>query len=800
MDSNNESTGYNNIHLMPINLMPGDCKSAGMTVARIAGYMLGFFFIVFLCNFLHILLRPLSQPRLISECIVGFFLSNLPFVRPQIDKLIVQALDFVVDFGMICHMFVVGLETDPLIFSQIPLREAKVASSAVLTTFVLASLLTPFIKFPESPNYIFNFCLATILSGTASPLLTRLITDLKIGKSDIGRFVVSAGVHSDLISTILISFGYIFFDPYNSFSSRKSLVILSMICTLTIQIILAAKLTPVFMNWVNHENPEGKPMKGSHLVLSIAYIVIISGFSPNFGGYNKVLSAFIAGVFMPRDGRIARMIIGKVNYFITTIFNPLFFFWVGLQIDFSRSRASHLDTWGKFFSLYLLSTVGKVLGSLVSGVFLGFHWPESVAIGLLLNIKGRFQVYLALTAWSINLTSISTSIAMVFSALLTVVYAPLIVAKIIERARKRSPTQRMALQWLQPTNELRILLCLRGSQNVMSAINFMEISRGPADPGIVVYTTDMVELTEKVAATLTHGQGADAITVTDPEVREMREQITNAVDAYLSEDKDGISHRRMLALSTINNMHQDVCILAEDLHVSLIVLPFHKHLEADGRLNAGHSGFRHVNRKVLRNSPCSVAILVDRGLGSTTISRSTTSLAAAVIFIGGKDDREALAFAGRVARHPGVKLTVIRFLLEVSGDSVSSKISRAKANSTEHQEEMKVDDECFAEFYDRHVAGGRVAYMEKYLINSGQTFSTLRSFEGQYGLFIVGRGGRVNSVLTVGMNDWEECPELGPIGDILSAPDFSISASVLIIQQHSLKSELDGLHEEFSVM
>ena len=195
-----------------------------------------------------------------------------------------------------------------------------------------------------------------------------------------------------------------------------------------------------------------------------------------------------------------------------------------------------------------------------------------------------------------------------------------------------------------------------------------------------------------------------------------------------------------------------------------------------------------------------MAILVDRGLGSTTISRSTTSLAAAVIFIGGKDDREALAFAGRVARHPGVKLTVIRFLLEVSGDSVSSKISRAKANSTEHQEEMKVDDECFAEFYDRHVAGGRVAYMEKYLINSGQTFSTLRSFEGQYDLFIVGRGGRVNSVLTVGMNDWEECPELGPIGDILSAPDFSISASVLIIQQHSLKSELDGLHEEFSVM
>lgn len=171
-----------------------------------------------------------------------------------------------------------------------------------------------------------------------------------------------------------------------------------------------------------------------------------------------------------------------------------------------------------------------------------------------------------------------------------------------------------------------------------------------------------------------------------------------------------------------------------------------------------------------------------------------------MIFIGGKDDREALAFAGRVACHPGVKLTVIRFLLEAAGDSVSSIVTMARANTAEHQEEMKVDDECFADFYDRHVAGGHVAYMEKYLSNSGQAFSTLRSLESQYGLFIVGRGGRVNSLLTVGMNDWEECPELGPIGDILSASDFSTTASVLVIQQHSLKGELDGLQEEFSIM
>ena len=38
------------------------------------------------------------------------------------------------------------------------------------------------------------------------------------------------------------------------------------------------------------------------------------------------------------------------------------------------------------------------------------------------------------------------------------------------------------------------------------------------------------------------------------------------------------------------------------------------------------------------------------------ISRWVT-LFAAVIFIGGKEDREALAYAGRVACHPGIKLS-----------------------------------------------------------------------------------------------------------------------------------------------
>lgn len=179
------------------------------------------------------------------------------------------------------------------------------------------------------------------------------------------------------------------------------------------------------------------------------------------------------------------------------------------------------------------------------------------------------------------------------------------------------------------------------------------------------------------------------------------------------------------------------------------------------------------------------------------ISTTSLSLHVAVIFIGGRDDREALSYASHIARHPGVKLTVLRFLLDTTNaNPIRPRLFAIRVlNPDKQEEEMKLDDEFFAGFYEKHV-GGQVAYTEKYLANSGETMSALQSLEGLYGLIIVGRGGRENSILTAGMNDWEQCPELGPVGDILSGPTFDISASILIIQQHSPKEELDG----FSVM
>ena len=84
---------------------------------------------------------------------------------------------------------------------------------------------------------------------------------------------------------------------------------------------------------------------------------------------------------------------------------------------------------------------------------------------------------------------------------------------------------------------------------------------------------------------------------------------------------------------------------------------------------------------------------MDRGFRFTEkISRSSVSNVA-IIFIGGKDDREALAYAGRVAWHPGVKLTVIRFLVDKNSENAPRRVNHA-ASMAGQEEEMRLDDEC----------------------------------------------------------------------------------------------------------
>ena len=352
-----------------------------------------------------------------------------------------------------------------------------------------------------------------------------------------------------------------------------------------------------------------------------------------------------------------------------------------------------------------------------------------------------------------------------------------------------------------------------------------------------LYAVDMVQMTDQTAAAIVKGGRFDGVTVVDEEVSEMRKLIGEALDAYQSECGGcaKVKVRRLLALSSFPDMHSDMCICAEDAMAALVLLPFHKAQRSDGSMEPGHHGFRVVNQKVLQLAPCSVGVVVDRGLGgkhaaavvsgsSSQQSQTQAAAAVVVVFIGGADDREALTLASLMSKHPGVRLTALRVVQNATAQArarartslFESKGSRpgggggmmgAPASSALGQEEaqMQVDDKFFAEFYRKHVAGSKqpgaavaaIGYLEKHVADGAELVAVLRGMQADYRLFIVGRGRDRSSVLTEGLDEWAECLELGPVGDILASSDFSTTASVLIVQQYDAKKHYKVIDEEF---
>ncbi|CAD6226342.1 unnamed protein product [Miscanthus lutarioriparius] len=263
--------------------------------------------------------------------------------------------------------------------------------------------------------------------------------------------------------------------------------------------------------------------------------------------------------------------------------------------------------WWKVFFVTVMGTLGKLTRCAAAGLLRGLGMLEALALGMLLNMKGYFHLYYAHER-----------------------------AVAAHGAAAPRPVQGVAP---------------RGG------------ATRPAGRTDAVLHHGGAAMTDQTAAAIVKGGRFDGVTVVDEEVSEMRKLIGEALDAYQSECGGcaKVKVRRLLALSSFPDMHSDMCICAEDAMAALVLLPFHKAQRSDGSMEPGHHGFRVVNQKVLQLAPCSVGVVVDRGLGGkhasvvSTSSQSQQSQTApvVVVFIGGADDREALTLASLMSKHPG---------------------------------------------------------------------------------------------------------------------------------------------------
>eukprot|EP00249_Psilotum_nudum_P001901 c14647_g1_i1 orf=14-1201(+) len=243
-------------------------------------------------------------------------------------------------------------------------------------------------------------------------------------------------------------------------------------------------------------------------------------------------------------------------------------------------------------------------------------------------------------------------------------------------------------------DELRILACIYGARNVPGMVNLLEATRGIGKHMMKAYVLHLVEMSERPSALHRASRSSKNDRTSD------KDHILMPFEIYGQISKANV--QTITAMSELGDMHEDVCKTATENQIAVIVLPFHDEPAGDHEMI--DSRYDTVNERVLLHAPCTVAIFVDRNLGRESdkpFSSSTYSLTVAILFFGGPDDREALAYGYRLAEHPGVTVTVFRFLpttdkKRVTIDVASSEAYRLSMGKDEVEKQWLLDEESLA--------------------------------------------------------------------------------------------------------
>ncbi|KAI0498153.1 hypothetical protein KFK09_021394 [Dendrobium nobile] len=770
-----------------------DCYSPKMVLSN--GVWLGdnpmqYSFPLFLTQLLFIslttralaaLLRPLRQPVVVAEILAGIVLG--PTFMGRIFKTYTNIffphrsaylLKTAANMGLLYFVFIVGLEIDTSILRHTGRKVLSVATAGILLPFfVTISITYTFRKHllqQHTYNQAFYIYLGIALSITSFPVLARILLEIKLMDTEIGRIALSTAMIIEFLGWVLLAIGIAFTGSNETGGSPppSHLIILATI----VYILFCLFVVRPAVGWFFSRIPEGEVMSDMDSG-TILIGVMAAGLIADLIGIHSAFGAFLYG-FVIRPTPHATALIGRVEEFIKDLFLPLVFFASGFRIDLlTIHRPSHALV---LIFIFLLSASVKIGVIILIAVYFGFPFLEGIALAFLVNPSGFIILGIARDK---NLMEADIyAVILLLNIMMTATVTPVVTAA-YKRSRKHLGYKRRNLQCSRPDSELRMLACVHKSRNVPSIISLLDLSNPTKKSPIFLYALHLVELSGHASALLIVDNACSSDSL--PLTHAHSQHIINAFETY-EQHAGGVSIQPITAVSPFSTMHEDVCSLAEDRHAAIIILPFHKLHTVDGGMEVIHPAIRTLNANVLKHARCSVGVLVDRGLSSAAgVNRLHHLRHVVVLFFGGPDDREALAYAWRIAEHPAVALTLLRFLAE--GEAAVDQ-----------------DEEYVSEFRVKFVNDESVLYVEKIVSNSEETVEVIRGLmEGERpDLCVVGR--RIGaSKLTTGMEEWSECPELGPIGDLLASLDCGAgvaATSVLVVQQYVGEGNLGDVAAE----
>lgn len=403
---------------------------------QIHNFFLQLVVILIAARFLGEFVARFKVPSVIGELFAGviFGPSLFNMIEPT------EMIKLLSEIGIVLLLFEVGIETDFGKLTQTGSKPFLVAIVGVALPFILGFLVSSQIF---HLNLLVSLFVGSTLTATSIGITMRVLTELKKQTSDEAQIVLGAAVIDDIIGIIVLSVLFEFSQGggISFFNIGK---ILLFICLFLILAPVVAKLiSGVIKHYAGKsEIPGLVPSTIVSLILFFAWIAHLVGAPELLGGFAAGLALsrqFILpfGSFFDIGEEFSHKVEKEMKPIIH-LFAPIFFFTIGLSLNFREIN------WGSGFiwllSLSVLSVA--ILGKLFSGfvLFKDKRWIKW-AVGIAMIPRGEVGLIFAEMGRSANVFDKDLYAAMILVIAITTVFTPFVMRAFYSRRDRKTTKQ-----------------------------------------------------------------------------------------------------------------------------------------------------------------------------------------------------------------------------------------------------------------------------------------------------------------------------------------------------------------------
>lgn len=285
--------------------------------------------------------RMMGLPVVLGELFAGVVLGNMILLGTGFFQGISQdpSLATLAELGVILLMFEVGVE------STVP-ELLRVGGTAFLVAFI--GVVTPFIIgfgtirlfFPHLSFWVDIFLGAT-LCATSVGISARVLKDLEQIKMPEGKTILGAAVVDDVLGLVILAVVVALigssegsFSGFQGIGKEVLIVLMKAFGFLIVGTILGILFSKRLYLWA-----AGLHLRGMLLTLSLALCFTFSFLAYQFG-LAPIVGAFAAGLILePEHSRLffeqERESLEHLLTPLSTVFVPIFFLHMGMQVDLS---------------------------------------------------------------------------------------------------------------------------------------------------------------------------------------------------------------------------------------------------------------------------------------------------------------------------------------------------------------------------------------------------------------------------------------------------------------------------------